>query len=375
MNSSSLPKVTCLIGTRPEAIKMAPVILAVRQCGKVHCEVLLSGQHQAMAAEALGLFGIHDVVWLETDLASFSLADQAAAYLEGLGRYLSHTSCAYMLVHGDTTTGLIGALAAFYAHVPVGHVEAGLRSGDMQNPFPEEANRVLIDRLCDHLFAPTEGAAANLRQEGCATERIEVTGNTVVDAVRLIAARAPRACALSDLSRLPMTDSTELVLLTAHRRENWGTPLRDICGAARDLIRARENLWVVMPVHPNPAVKLIVFEELGDVEQVILTDPLDYDSLIALERDADLILTDSGGIQEEAPEFGTPVLVLRETTERPEAVLAGFAQVIGRKPEDIVSAAVKALDAGRLTGGTNPFGDGKAAERICARVLHALKIT
>ncbi|SDR03164.1 UDP-N-acetylglucosamine 2-epimerase (non-hydrolyzing) [Pseudovibrio sp. Tun.PSC04-5.I4] len=366
-------KVLCIIGTRPEAIKMAPVISAISKCKSLHAHVLMTGQHKEIASNALISFDIHKINWLDIIASSHHLADQASDLLKGINAYIAVHQPQYVLVHGDTTTGFVGALASFYSSVSVGHVEAGLRSGDLYDPFPEEANRRLADQLCHRLFAPTSIAQDNLLREGIAYDKILVTGNTVVDAVRHLAQRIKPARQLDELKNV-LGPEKRLALVTTHRRENWGAPMRNTCHAIKRLVAEHEDLQVVLPVHPNPMVKDVVTEVLKNVKRVHLIEPLPYEALIALERDADLILTDSGGLQEEAPEFGTPLLILRKTTERPEALTSGAAKLVGTCEQTILDEANYILKtAGTKVDRKNPFGDGHAAQRIAECLEHHLK--
>jgi UDP-N-acetylglucosamine 2-epimerase (non-hydrolysing) len=359
--------VTTLIGTRPEAIKMAPVIIALKDHPDYHVNILLSGQHEAMAVDALKPFDLYPDRLIARHLTDFSLASQASCYLTDLTKCLQEQATDLILVHGDTTTGFIGALAAFYLNIPAGHVEAGLRSHDMKNPFPEEGNRRLIDPLCQLLFAPTQLARANLLQERIDPEAIVVTGNTVVDSVKSLASHLP---AFSDYPQFQDADldNKRIVLVTTHRRENWGAPMASICRAVRILVERYDDLAVILPVHPNPQVQDVVRPILSGHPRIILTEPLDYEPLIAVLRDAYLALTDSGGIQEEAPSVETPVLVLREVTERPEAIEAGSSRLVGTDTARIVAATSVLLDDPAsyqaMIAAGNPFGDGKAGDRI-----------
>lgn len=359
--------VTTLIGTRPEAIKMAPVITALKEHPDYHVNILLSGQHEAIAVDALKPFDLYPDRLIARQWSDFSLASQASCYLTDLTKCLQEQPTDLILVHGDTTTGFIGAVAAFYLHVPAGHVEAGLRSHNMKNPFPEEANRRLIDPLCQLLFAPTELARANLLQENIAPGSIVVTGNTVVDSVKSLANHLPAISKYQQFEDADLDDK-RIVLVTTHRRENWGAPMRSICRALQILVERYPDLAVILPVHPNPQVENVVRPILAGHPRIILTEPLDYEPLIAVLRDAYLTLTDSGGIQEEAPSVETPALVLREVTERPEAVDAGSARLVGTDTERIVAATSELLDHPAayqaMIAAGNPFGDGKAAERI-----------
>jgi UDP-N-acetylglucosamine 2-epimerase (non-hydrolysing) len=358
-------KVAILIGTRPEAIKMAPVVRALRNSCNYCPQILLSGQQVDLSRSALKAFGLEPEDVLVRHLSDYSLSSQASGYLEALSAYLKGQPADLMLVHGDTTTGFIGALAAFYLQIPVGHVEAGLRSNDLQNPFPEEAHRRLIDPLCSLLFAPTPFAKQNLINENVNPDRIIVTGNTVVDAV--YALQQPAIHLQPYLSEFSDADH-RLILLTAHRRENWGAPMHEICNAARILADRYADVRMIVPVHPNPNVASTVHAVLGDHPQVHLVPPLDYMDLIAVMRRAYLILTDSGGIQEEAPCVGTPVLILRTVTERPEVIEGGCGRLIGTQRDEIVAHTSALLEnpglRQRMIPEQNPFGDGQAALRI-----------
>lgn len=360
--------VLCIIGTRPEAIKMAPVIDAIAKRPNLCAQVLMSGQHREIASSALSSFDIDQINWLDLSGTSHKLADRAGELLKGINTYIAHHRPRYTLVHGDTTTGFVGALASFYSAVPVGHVEAGLRSGNLRDPFPEEANRRLADQLCHRLFAPTSGARDNLLREGINHKKIFTTGNTVVDAVRYLARKVKPVRELNELKNV-LGPQKRLALVTTHRRENWGEPMRHICQAVKSIVESHKDLQVVLPVHPNPMVKDMVESVLKNVDRVHLVNPLSYETFIALERDADLILTDSGGIQEEAPEFGTPLLILRETTERPEAVSIGLAKLVGTCEQTITEEANRILRSKHTKRDCeNPFGDGLASQRIAAAV-------
>jgi UDP-N-acetylglucosamine 2-epimerase (non-hydrolysing) len=360
-------RISLLIGTRPEAIKMAPVVRVLAEAGGYDIQTILSGQQVEMSRAALNSFGLRPNHVLMREGSDFSLCSQAAGYLELLHAHMIQHPADLMLVHGDTTTGFIGALAAFYQRIPLGHVEAGLRSHDLQNPFPEEGNRRLIDPLCRLHFAPTPRAYRNLIEENTDPRKIIVTGNTVVDAVRALAESAPASetrCRLEAVART----GQRMVLVTAHRRENWGEPLRQICSAVRALADRHEDVVFIVPVHPNPNVGKTVHSILADHGRIHLTPPLDYADLIAVMRRACLILTDSGGIQEEAPCLGTCVLVLRKTTERPEVVESGCGWLVGTHGEDILAHASRLLQNSatreKFPAERNPFGDGQAAVRI-----------
>lgn len=364
-------KITLLIGTRPEAIKMAPVFLALQQHPDFEADIRLSGQHTSLCTDALADFGITGARTISPQPDEYSLAGQASHFLRHLGQDLAAHPADLVLVHGDTTTGFVGALAALYNRIPVAHVEAGLRSGDLDNPFPEEANRRLIAPLCQLHFAPTAKARDNLLKESINPDRIMVTGNTVVDALALLTKQLPPLASHPVFGPIAR-DGLRLVLVTAHRRENWGDPMRGICRALMELIDRFHDIALVFPVHPNPAVRDTVRAVIPPHPRIFLTDPLNYLDLVTLLREAVLTLTDSGGIQEEAPSMRTPVLVLRNVTERPEAVESGTARLVGTDQDRIVHEASRLLTdqahARRMILAGNPFGDGQAAARIVAGI-------
>jgi UDP-N-acetylglucosamine 2-epimerase (non-hydrolysing) len=359
--------IVCVVGTRPEAIKLAPVIRELRRRRGIGCSVCATGQHRELADDVLELFAIkpdHDLDLMTHDQ---SMSSVAAGVLAGIEPLLRKLEPDWVVVQGDTTTAMAAALAAFHAAVPVAHVEAGLRTGDVRLPFPEELNRRVVTLTADLHLAPTQRAAANLQREGVAGADIVVTGNTVVDAL-LHAAQLPFDPAQTPLRDIPLDDGG-LVLLTAHRRESFGAPLRQVFAAVRSLVEHyRGAVRVVYPVHPNPTVRRAAVAMLGGVNHVHLTPPLDYFTLVQLMKRAALILTDSGGIQEEAPSLGVPVLVLRDRSERPEAVDAGFAQLVGTDRRRIVGEARRLLDDPTwrevMLRTTNPYGDGHAGRRV-----------
>ncbi len=363
-------KVLCVLGTRPEAIKMAPVIRRLREEAACHeAQVCVTGQHREMLDQALGVFGIgpdYDLNLMEDDQ---SLARITVRVLAALEPILAAEKPDWVLVQGDTTTAMAAALGAFYQKIRVGHVEAGLRTGQKTQPFPEEMNRRIIDGLSDLHLAPTATARENLQREGVRERSIVVTGNTVIDALQWIAAKSPPP---SVEAWAPLGKRT--ILVTAHRRESFGEPLENICLAVREVAsRYNGSVSVVYPVHPNPRVQEAVHRLLDGAPNVRLLRPLDYVSLIHLMKRAYLILTDSGGIQEEAPSLGTPVLVLREVTERPEGVEAGAVRVVGTDRRAIVSGVAQLLDDqasyAQMAQPVNPYGDGHAAERVVAALL------
>ncbi|MCL5291637.1 MAG: UDP-N-acetylglucosamine 2-epimerase (non-hydrolyzing) [Actinobacteria bacterium] len=358
-------KVLSCFGTRPEAIKMAPVVKELERRPEFESKVVVTAQHREMLDQVLDLFGIvpdHD---LNIMTANQTLFDVTSRAVEKLGPVIDAEAADVLLVQGDTTTTFVAALAAFYLKVPVGHVEAGLRTFDKHHPFPEETNRRLTTVLSDFHFAPTKVSRENLLQEGVPVERIFVTGNTVIDAL-LSVVREDYRFEHEVLGKIAF-GRRPLVLVTAHRRENWGEPLEAICRAIRTLSKT-QDVDVVFSVHRNPRVRESVGKVLNESERVYLIDPLDYEPFVQLINLCHLILTDSGGIQEEAPSLGKPVLVLREVTERPEGVEAGTVRIVGRSEARIVGEATRLLtdtDAyNEMAKAVNPYGDGHASERI-----------
>lgn len=372
------PRVLVVVGTRPEAIKMAPVLHALRKReGLVEAELALTGQHSDLVDDVLRVFRLvpdHDLSLMREGQ---TLYDLAAGCLDGLRRLVEARRPRLLLVQGDTASVFFGALVGFFEGVAVGHVEAGLRSGDLRRPFPEEGFRRLTGVLADLHFAPTAGARDHLLREGVPAERIFLTGNPVVDALLRVSA-----------SDLPVRDATlagllqggagapPFVLLTAHRRESFGEPLARVFEAVHALVEERPELRVLYPVHPNPAVRDPARRLLGGHRRIHLVDPLSYPDLVRALAHARLVLTDSGGIQEEAPTFGTPTLVLREVTERPEGIAAGVAELVGTDPGQILRAARIRLDEGpearRARRTRNPYGDGQAGSRIAEAVVDFL---
>jgi len=357
-----------VVGTRPEAIKLAPVIKALRENeGDYLVHVVTSGQHGEICRSALAAFGLAADSALHIRPIGGSLAASAGDVLRAFGRHFVDSCPDLILVQGDTTTAMAAALAGFYARIPVAHVEAGLRSGDLANPFPEEANRQIIDTVSTILLPPTPQAQANLLQLGFAAERCPVTGNTVVDALQLLCATHPAALDDSGVEEADLK-GRRLILATTHRRESWGSDLEAICQAIRTIVQRQPDVLVALPVHPNPNVKSPLLNLLGRQPQIKLLPPLGYVPFLSLMRRAYLILTDSGGVQEEAPSLGVPVLVLRKTTERPEAAEAGLARIIGTDPDTIVVHVEELLEDGhayrRMATAANPYGDGRASERV-----------
>jgi UDP-N-acetylglucosamine 2-epimerase (non-hydrolysing) len=360
-------KVLLIFGTRPEAIKLCPVLLHLRRRAReFQVKCCVTAQHREMLDQVLQAFGVEPDYDLDLMQPGQTLAQSSARILAALEGVLTAERPDIVLVQGDTTTTFCGALAAFYSRIPVGHVEAGLRTGDLTQPFPEELNRVLTTRLSSLHFAPTEGAARNLRDDRVPADRILVTGNTGIDAVLQVGEKL-RMGELRGID-LPGLDPTRrLLLVTAHRRENHGAPLEAICEALVRLAR-RGDVQIVYPVHRNPKIAGPVEQLLGGEPAILLCEPLDYVPFVDLMRRAYLLITDSGGIQEEGPSLGKPVLVMREKTERPEAVEAGTVKLVGTDAERIVDEAEILLENRaeyeRMSRAHNPYGDGHASERI-----------
>jgi UDP-N-acetylglucosamine 2-epimerase (non-hydrolysing) len=368
LNDSSAVRCEIIVGTRPEAIKLAPVIKALRESGgDFLVRVVTSGQHGAICRSALAAFVLTADSELEIEPITGSLADTAGNLLRAFGRQFADSRPNLILVQGDTTTAMAAALAGFYAQIPVAHVEAGLRSGDLAHPFPEEANRQIIDSVSEILLPPTPQAQWNLCRAGFAVERCPVTGNTVVDALQQLCASHPPVLHGTGVEEADLM-GRRLILVTTHRRESWGGGLEAICGAIREIAERRSNIMVALPVHPNPNVQRPVRKLLAGHPRIKLLAPLEYIPFLALMRRAYLILTDSGGVQEEAPSLGVPVLVLRKTTERPEAAELGLARIIGTDPNSIVEHVEELLEDEQayrqMTTAINPYGDGLASERI-----------
>lgn len=357
------PIVMCVFGTRPEAIKMAPVVLAIAQCPELDLKVCVTAQHRQMLDQVLDLFGIVPDDDLDLMQPGQTLPDLTARVLTQLTPVLKARKPNLVLVHGDTSTTMAASLASFYEQIPVGHVEAGLRTDDLYNPFPEEMNRRLTSQLTRLHFAPTETAIENLRRDGIDPAGLFRTGNTVIDALLETARKIA-----------PEPQAGRTILVTAHRRENWGEPLRDICWAVRDLVERNPDVQVVFPAHLNPIVQSTAREILGGLERVRIIAPLDYAPFVKAMKEATLILTDSGGVQEEGPSLGKPVLVMRTTTERPEAVDAGTVRLVGVKRADIFRNAQELLDDrtayDRMANAVNPYGDGHAARRTVEAIRY-----
>ncbi|MBR4197051.1 MAG: UDP-N-acetylglucosamine 2-epimerase (non-hydrolyzing) [Synergistaceae bacterium] len=362
-----MKKISCVVGTRPEAIKMAPVILELRKDSELSVSVLATGQHTDMLKQALDDFGITADYNLNIMRANQTLDHITAGVLQGVGEILDSDPQDMILVHGDTSTTFAAALAGFYRHVKIGHVEAGLRSHDLSLPFPEEANRILTDGIADMFFAPTVGAADNLRREGKSESQIYITGNTVIDALYEI---LKRQRGIDEPEYLRGIGSRPLVLMTAHRRESWGEPLRNICGAVKDIIRARPDVMFLIPMHKNPAVRNVIRDELGEFSgNVRLTEPLSYPEFVQAMNKSAFILSDSGGVQEEATAIDKPVLIMRTVSERPEAITEGTCILVGTGRENIRRASLRIMNEpeylNEIVGkNVKPFGDGTAGVKI-----------
>ena len=360
-------KITCVVGTRPEAIKMAPVILELRKDSEFHVTTLATGQHTDMLKQALDDFGIVSDVDLNIMRQNQTLDHITASVLEGVGKFLDAFKQDMILVHGDTSTTFAAALAGFYRHIPVGHVEAGLRSHDLALPFPEEANRVLTDRIASLYFAPNKGDRENLLQEGISDEKILITGNTVIDALYEILERRK---GMQEPEYMQAINDRPLILMTAHRRESWGEPLKGICEAVKEVISVRPDVVFLIPLHKNPVVREVIIGALEKFpDNVIFTEPLNYPEFVYAMNKSVFILSDSGGVQEEATAINKPVLIMRTLSERPEALTHGTGILVGTERENIRNEALKILNEPEymqsiLAKNTKPFGDGTASKKI-----------
>ena len=366
-------KVMTVFGTRPEAIKMAPVVLELgKYPDKIQPVVAVTAQHREMLDQVLNLFKIKPDHDLDIMAAGQTLFDITTRAMNGLNKVLEEEKPDIVLVHGDTTTTFAGALAAYYHQIDVGHVEAGLRTHNIYSPFPEEMNRKLTGSIAALHFAPTSTSEANLKAENVDSERIFVTGNTVIDALQKTA--NDDYVFESELLQNIDYKNKRVILVTTHRRENLGEPMRHVYKALRQIVEEFDDVEVVFPVHKNPKVREVVAEELGGLDKVHLIDPLDYEPFANLMHRSYLILTDSGGVQEEAPALGKPVLVLRDTTERPEAVAAATVKLIGTDRDVAYKEAVELLtnkeDYNRMSESVNPYGDGQASRRIIEAILY-----
>lgn len=357
-----MKKVICVIGTRPEAIKMAPLIHELRLQAWANVKVLATAQHRQLLDQVNQFFGIRPDIDLDIMRERQTLTLLTANLLTKVDVFLESEKPDLVLVQGDTTTVMAVSLACFYRNIPIGHVEAGLRTGDIRNPFPEEANRCIVGRLATWHFAPTEQAKSNLIREGIDENRILVSGNTVIDALLYAVKKDVK------LNYESNTDK-KIILVTSHRRENFGKPLEEISSAVATLAKKYRDYQFVFPVHPNPNVRETVYRFLGAESNISLIQPLEYPQFVHLMKNSFVILTDSGGVQEEAPALGKPVLVLRDETERPEAVAAGVVKIVGPHSDKIITEASMLLDDSEyyksMARGVSPYGDGHASERIC----------
>lgn len=364
--SDSPIRVCITLGTRPEAIKLAPVIRAFQQSAQFDTQVVLTGQHREMVSQVMDLFGLKANHDLDIMQHQQTLTDITCRSLQGLERLFQQLRPQLVIVQGDTTTAFAATLAAFYQQIPVGHVEAGLRTDDLLNPYPEEANRRLISQLTRLHFAPTAQAVEQLKASGVVGQ-IHHTGNTVIDALQAVAAQCPD-CVIPGLD----WDAHRVILATVHRRENWGEPLTAIATGFLNILDKFPDAALLLPMHRNPTVREPLTQHLGDHPRVFLTEPLDYAQLVGAMQRCYLLLTDSGGLQEEAPGLGKPVLVLRETTERPEAIAAGTAKLVGTDADQITTATAELLSSpaayDAMAKAVNPFGDGTASAKILAIV-------
>lgn len=364
-------KVMTVFGTRPEAIKMCPLVLEMKKYPDlIEPLVAVTAQHREMLDQVLELFQIKPDYDLNIMTSGQTLYDVTTRALMGLKEVMEEAKPDIVLVHGDTTTTFAGALAAFYAQIPVGHVEAGLRTGNKYSPYPEEMNRKLTGAIADMHFAPTAISKQNLLKENVNSDSILVTGNTVIDALQ---ATVQKDYVFEDAEFNKVFESGHrLILMTTHRRENLGEPMRHVYKALKSVLETHEDVEAIFPVHKNPKVREIVQQELGGLDRVHLIEPMDYEPFANLMAKVDIVLTDSGGIQEEAPALGKPVLVLRDTTERPEAVSAGTVLLVGTAYEDVLRETNRLLDDAahykKMAEAANPYGDGQA----CARIVNAV---
>ena len=370
--SSPAKRIMVVYGTRPEAIKLAPVIRAMRACALLTPVVTLTGQHQAMVDQVNRMFGVRPDHNLDVIRPGQPLDALTSRVLQRLTQTLREERPDAVVVQGDTTSAFAGALAAFYQHIPVIHVEAGLRTGDIYSPFPEEANRRLTSEIATLHLAPTAISKDNLLREGILAENILVTGNTGIDALLwAVGQRAPY-----DNQALEAVDASEapVLLVTTHRRESWGPRMQGVANAVARLARTYPDLVVVLPVHPNPVVREALLPQLRGHANVMIVEPMSYGPFARLLRRSTIVLSDSGGVQEEAPSLGKPVLVLRDTTERPEGVAAGTARLVGTDPDRIYAEVDQLLTDAQayraMANAVNPYGDGRAAERTAGAIAH-----
>jgi UDP-N-acetylglucosamine 2-epimerase (non-hydrolysing) len=365
-------KIMVVLGTRPEVVKLGPVIEALREHGGFEVVTLATAQHREMLDDMLAVFGIEPRHDLNIMTANQSLVEVTVRCLQGISRVLKAEHPDLVLVQGDTTTVMSASIACYYHRTPVGHVEAGLRTSDKYSPFPEEVNRRVASVLADLHFAPTERARDNLLREGVPASAVSVTGNTVIDAVHKISAMDPPRDETSAKIEAFLAGIGRLILVTVHRRESFGQPLADICAGLTQILDENLDTGIVLPVHPNPNVRQVVLSALGAQPRALLIEPLDYLHFVHAMKRAHLLISDSGGVQEEAPSLSKPVLVLREKTERPEGVEAGVARLVGTSRQTIVDEANRLLRSSgeyeKMVRSVNPYGDGAASRRIVAAI-------
>ena len=376
MKMTGKPKILTIFGTRPEAIKLFPVVQALSSRKNFETLTCVTAQHRQMLDQVLQIADIRPDYDLDLMKANQSLDDLTARLLSGIGKILDETMPQRVIVQGDTATAMCGALAAYYRQIPVSHVEAGLRSYNIYHPWPEEVNRKIIGTIADQHFAPTETSADALRKENIPAEQIYVTGNTVIDAL-LITANKPSQSNLADiLSPLyKKFGGRKIIGVTSHRRENLGEGLTNIASALR-ILAMRDDVALIFPVHLNPKVRMIMHDALGDLDNVAMIEPLDYPNFVSLLKHCHFMMTDSGGVQEEAPALGKPVLVMRDTTERPEGVAEGTAKLVGTDTDVLVAEAIRLLDEDdhylAMARAHNPFGDGTASRQIADIIEQSL---
>lgn len=366
-----------IFGTRPEAIKMAPLVKKLQETEEIDSVLCVTAQHRQMLDMVLDLFELKADYDLDIMEHGQSISDITVKVLKGMENILQEVKPDIVLVHGDTSTTFVGALAAFYQQIPVGHVEAGLRSGNIYSPYPEEMNRKLTTNLASLYFAPTTGNYDNLIKENITSEKIFITGNTVIDAL-LQVVKEEYVFDNPLLNRIDYRNK-KVIVMTCHRRENWGEPMENIFKAVVDIKERHKDVEIIFPVHLNPKIRELAKDIMGNMEGVHLIEPLDYEPFVNLLNKAHLILTDSGGIQEEAPALGKPILVLREETERPEAVGAGTVKIVGVDRDKIIKEVEELLSNpksySQMANATNPYGDGRACERIVDALKYHFKIT
>lgn len=373
-------KIVFIFGTRPEAIKLAPLIIEMQKNDKFIVEICLTGQHKEMLEQVLDVFDIKASVNLELMQENQTLIDFASRALAKVDLYLKNNLPDLVIVHGDTSTALYGALAAYYNKIKIAHVEAGLRTNNKYSPFPEEMNRSLIGRLADFHFAPTETSKINLLNEGIKDDSIFVTGNTVIDALLYTSKRqSNKKFDIPGLKNFDEILRSKVILITMHRRENFGDGLSSICSAIKELAISNKDCHFIYPVHPNPNVLNNVKLHLDNISNIHLIPPLDYNLFVYLMNCSYIILTDSGGVQEEAPSLGKPVLVLRENTERPEALIAGTVKLMGTNKKTIIENVEILLndqvEYSKMSEAQNPYGDGHASTRISNNILTYFNLT